>query len=156
MKPTHGKYYSHRKTYACWQGMKQRCYNKNCCNYNSYGGRGIIVCDRWMHSFENFLADMGKKPEGMSIDRINNDGNYEPSNCRWTTVKVQQSNRRKCHHITHDGITLTVECWGERIGRHPTTIHSRLKAGWSIPEALSPDLKHSGSIPHHETKGNKG
>ena len=75
--------------------MKMRCYNEKSSGYKYYGGRGIQICDRWLESYENFLADMGERPEGLSIDRIENDGNYEPSNCRWATVLEQNRNKRK-------------------------------------------------------------
>ena len=80
-------------TYRSWQNMKTRCLNPNHPRFKNWGGRGIKVCERWM-DFTNFLADMGEKPEGLTLDRINNDGNYEPGNCRWATRKQQVQNRR--------------------------------------------------------------
>lgn len=84
--------------YISWCSMKQRCYNPNRKNYKNYGGRGITICDEWLNSFENFYKDMGKRPEGTTIDRINPNGNYEPSNCRWSTKKEQNMNRRNVRH----------------------------------------------------------
>ena len=89
------------KLRATWYSMKQRCYNPNSAAYKNYGGRGIKVCDKWLKSFEAFYDDMGTRPEGMSIDRINNDGNYEPSNCKWSTPKEQSSNRRNCKEVAY-------------------------------------------------------
>lgn len=88
---THGM--SGTSTFKCWQDMLGRCLNENHQSFGYYGGRGITVCDRWL-KFENFLEDMGKRPSNLSIDRINNDGNYEPDNCRWATMQVQASNKR--------------------------------------------------------------
>ena len=80
-------------TYQSWQAMKQRSLNPNCPAYKDYGGRGIKVCERWM-DFANFLTDMGERPKGKTLDRINNDGDYEPGNCRWSTPKEQNQNQR--------------------------------------------------------------
>ena len=82
------------KTYTTWLSMKQRCLNPNHTFYSYYGGRNITICDRWKSSFKNFLEDMGERPEGKTLDRINSNGNYEPNNCKWSTSKEQISNRR--------------------------------------------------------------
>ena len=87
-------------TYRSWQSMKDRCQNSNCPAYKNYGGRGIAVCERWM-DFANFLEDMGTRPEGKTLDRIDNDGNYEPGNCRWATPKEQTQNRRPLKPYIH-------------------------------------------------------
>lgn len=85
---------THAAELSIWYGMLKRCYNPKNASYKYYGGRGITVCDRWRESFETFLGDMGSRPNGLTLDRINNDGNYEPSNCKWTTLSVQNSNKR--------------------------------------------------------------
>ena len=97
LKHGHNRRAGPTRTYNTWCSMVQRCLNEHNPRYKYYGARGIAICDRWQgeHGFENFLADMGERPEGKSIDRINNDGNYEPGNCRWATQKEQVRNQRK-------------------------------------------------------------
>jgi hypothetical protein len=104
--------------------------------YKYYGGRGIKVCDRWMQ-YENFLADMGAKPDGMSLDRINPDGNYEPGNCRWASKTEQMNNRRNSRLITAFGKTLTLPQWVQETGLGYYTIYQRLRTGVPPEEALS-------------------
>lgn len=132
---------THRREYASWTSMLQRCRNPRCNRYARYGGRGITVCDAWS-SFANFLSDMGSRPEGTTLDRINNDGNYEAGNCRWATHVQQAKNKSatpsKWDALTHDGLTLTHKEWAARLGVSPDTIQSRIRnQGWPVDLALS-------------------
>lgn len=117
--------------------MRARCTNPKDMRWPNYGGRGIKVCDRWLHSFENFLADMGEKPQSrprsVSIERSNNDGDYEPSNCRWAGAKEQGNNTRSNRFVEHDGITLTLTEWAKRLGISPSGLHSRYLKGEMPP-----------------------
>lgn len=123
-------------TYKSWSSMKARCNNPNHIEYNRYGGRGISVCDRWK-SFENFVNDMGMRPIGSSIDRIDSNGNYEPSNCRWANDKEQASNRRKNRRLTVNGICKTVAEWSRTPNAaSDKVIYKRIYLGWSDEEAV--------------------
>lgn len=134
-KRKHGRSCSGDATYAAWCAMRSRCLNDSHESYPNYGGRGISICERWME-FANFLADMGDRPQGMEIDRINNDGNYEPGNCRWATKKQQMQNRRTVINITIDGETLCIAEWARRMGVLHSGIRMRLVRGMNPTEAV--------------------
>ena len=121
--------------YYVWEKMRDRCNNKNAHNYKNYGGRGIKVCERW-NSFARFVNDMGERPEDTTLDRINNDGNYEPGNCRWATRKQQSRNMSRNRNLTHDGLTMCVEDWAPHIGIKENALRIRLKR-WQVATALS-------------------
>lgn len=115
--------------YHSWNSMMGRCYNPNAAGYKNYGGRGLKVRERW-HKFENFLADMGDRPQGMTLDRIDNDGNYGPGNCRWATAKQQLHNKRTNHYIeTPQGVILLADASGLS-GINSGTLFVRNKNGW--------------------------
>jgi hypothetical protein len=139
-----GKYTGH-PLQPMYRGMVQRCYNKNNKRYKHYGGRGITVCDRWLEKikgFENFLEDMGERPEGKySIDRINNNGNYEPSNCRWATASEQNRNYSKNRIIEYKGEKKIMIEWAEEKNIKYDTIHQRLNNGWSVEAAIETPLR---------------
>ncbi len=123
--------------YSSWCNMLSRCRNENTPKYHNYGGRGIKVCERW-EKFENFIEDMGNRPRGTTIERINNNGNYEPSNCRWATRKEQDNNRRDNHLLEFGGKTQTLSQWAEEIGMKPTTLSARINDySWPIEKALT-------------------
>jgi hypothetical protein len=123
-------------TYKVWLAMRHRCSNRKSNRWPMYGGRGITVCDRWRTSFANFLADMGERPPGTSIDRIENNGNYDPGNCRWATPKEQARNTRANVVFESSGPLTLAEC-SERAGLSACAIPQRLKRGWSVDRALS-------------------
>lgn len=125
--------------YLTWQAMKRRCYTPTHKDYANYGGRGISICDRWLNSFEAFLGDMGPRPEARSIDRINNDGNYEPGNCRWATASEQSRNTRDSVTINHLGRTMPLVEAADLVGVNRHTARSRLKTGRPLELVLSKD-----------------
>ncbi len=125
------------KEYTVWVCMKGRCYNPRHKKFRIYGGRGIIVCKRWLNSFETFLADMGPRPSGMSLERKNTNGNYEPSNCVWATQKTQQNNRRNNRMLEADGKRLTATQWSKITGISPQRILCRIdRELWTAERAL--------------------
>lgn len=131
------------KTYRVWSRMKERCLNPKHDNYEYYGGKGIKICDRWLESFENFRADMGEIPEGMTIERKDRDKDYCPENCIWATNIEQQNNRSNNLRLEYNGKTQTAAQWGRELGIPLLRISSRIRLGWTVQEALTtpPDPK---------------
>lgn len=125
-KTTHGGTY--KKEYTIWENMLGRCYNKNSQRFDRYGGRGIVVCERWRHSFSNFLEDMGDRPtDKHSIERVNNNGNYEPSNCKWATKEEQAKNTSFCIYYRVGEITQHVNAWSRQWNKQYRTTMKILK-----------------------------
>lgn len=143
-KTTHGMRKS--KEYVVWCNMISRCENPNNRNYKYYGGRGITVCPDF-HSFECFIKSMGPRPLGCTIDRIDNNGNYEPSNCRWANEETQKNNRSDNVFITYKGETLTIAQWSKAINIPMITLWNRIKkCHWPIEKALTnPIMSHADS-----------
>jgi len=122
-------------TYVSWYSMVKRCLNPTSSRYDKYGARGISVCERW-RAFENFLADMGERPTGTSLDRIDVNGNYGPGNCRWATPRQQARNTTRNHRVSFRGETLTVIEWAEGVGVSGSSMWRRLKR-WPVERALT-------------------
>src|SRR5215510_2760970 len=133
-RPEHGL--TGTRVYKTWRSMKERCLNPKNPSYKCYGGRGIKICERWL-SFENFLADMGDKPLGLTLERKDNNGDYTPENCYWATAKEQARNRGTNRYLTYNGITKTLTEWAEEKGMSPAALARRLNAEWSLEEALT-------------------
>lgn len=131
----------HTPLYEVWKCMRQRCYDSNCSGWLRYGGRGILVCDRWM-SFPAFYEDMGDIPfEGASIERIDNDANYEKGNCRWATRIEQANNKRNNRALSLWGVTRNLSEWSRIVEIKRETIAMRLRSGWSIEKALLAEVR---------------
>ena len=126
------------KTFQCWSSMKQRCLNEKSQSYKSYGGRGIGICEKWINSFFEFVLDMGEKPEGMSLDRIDNNGDYEPSNCRWATPKQQANNRNANVVVEWNGESKTLTEWATFLGVNCVTFLDRYRRGMRGADLLNP------------------
>jgi hypothetical protein len=132
----------HSREYLAWLAMKTRCTNRNYPKWHRYGGRGITICDRWLHSFEAFFADVGPKPTKFhTLDRHpDNDGNYEPGNVRWATQEEQSRNRYNNLLITRNNETRTLQEWCEILGRNYSTTYYRITVSGMSPEEALTDL----------------
>ncbi len=127
-----------KRLYGIYYGMRTRCYNKTDSSYRSYGARGITVCDEWLedfYAFQDWAFSNGYR-EDLSIDRIDNNGNYSPENCRWADNKTQANNRRTTHFLTIDGETHSASQWARMVGVDRSVIYGRLKHGWSDKDAV--------------------
>lgn len=129
--------YTGTPTFKSWETMKQRCLNPNARGYERYGGRGIKICKRWLAGFENFLEDMGERPAGRTLDRIDVNGDYKPGNCRWETPSRQQRNRSDRDILHWNGKSLCIADWSDITKIPAPIIVWRMKNGWQISDALS-------------------
>ena len=128
-----------QKIYKVWSGIKQRCFNPNSNRYKNYGGRGISICDEWKNSFETFCKwalENGYK-EGLSIDRIDHEKDYEPSNCRWATREEQENNKRNSVYYEIDGVKHTISEWADLYNMPKELVRTRVKRGMNIKKALT-------------------
>jgi len=137
---THGL--TKTRAFNCWNSMMHRCYSQHSKSFKNYGGRGIIVCDSW-HKVENFYKDMGDPALGLTLDRIDVNGNYEPSNCHWATKRQQIRNRRNTVFLTICCQTKTLAQWCEEFNKPIPVINGRLKRGWDPIKALTFPLNYS-------------
>lgn len=135
---------SHRMTksteYRIWSTMWQRCTNQKHDAYPYYGGRGISVCERWK-SFENFFADVGPRPRGLTLDRIDGNANYEPGNCRWATFSEQMRNRRSTIFVSHESESLCLSDWERKLGFNPGTLRLRFSRGDRPPYLFRSEVR---------------
>lgn len=131
------------RLYKIWCGMKYRCYNSNSDEYETYGGRGIRICKEWNLNFRKFYdwAMNNGYEDNLTIDRINVNGNYTPENCRWTTMKVQENNKRNNRIIEYKNKMQTISQWADDIGTRKEVIYYRLNHGWSVERALTQPVK---------------
>ena len=132
-----------KKLYKIRTKMIERCTNPNCDRYKDYGGRGIKICDEWLNDYDSFVdwSKMNGYKEGLSIDRIDNNGNYEPSNCRWITKREQNRNKRTNKMVTYKGETKPLIVWCEELGLKYDPIHNRLEKRWDVEKAFTKPLR---------------
>jgi hypothetical protein len=136
----------HQGLYEIWYSMKKRCYNSKAINYERYGGRGITICDEWLHNFHSFAkwSICNGYEKGLQLDRIDNDKGYSPENCKFSTAKEQANNRRSNVNITFEGRTQTLKMWAEEAGINYWTVHKRIvRLHWSFEKAIrTPTREH--------------
>jgi len=152
----HTRFFKHgekrTQLYYVWSTAKGRCSNPKDPNYARYGGRGIRMCKAWRDSFLQFKKDMGPRPPGLSLDRIDNDGPYSKKNCRWITHLEQMRNQRKTKRFSHEGYNLTLGEWAERVGIAESCLYYRVnEAKWPITRALTTPPKVGGNKPQRPT-----
>ena len=126
-------------TYTSWCAMITRCTNTKQRQYKDYGGRGIVVCPKWKE-FTGFLEDMGEKPEGMTLDRIDNSEGYYADNCRWATTKEQAQNTRRNRYLTFKGELLTLQGFSDKVGLKRECVAARLRRGWTVEQIATTPL----------------
>lgn len=126
---------SRTPTYRTWNSMRQRCYDPNHPAYPRYGGRGICVCERWLDSILAFVEDMGERPSGLTLERIDNEGDYSPQNCKWATAKEQANNTRKTRYVTVDGKRELAREVAAENDISPSQLSVRLANGWTVEQA---------------------
>lgn len=146
------KVVSSTREYQIWKSMRKRCRNPRDKDYHKYGARGIGVCERWS-SFQSFLADMGPAPEGKTLDRVDNDGDYGPSNCRWSTPMQQSRNTRINRWLTHEGRTMCATDWSAELGLGRGTLQCRIARGWTEDRIFSKKVGHGRYVRSRRTEG---
>jgi len=122
--------------YTTWIEMRRRCRDPRRQAYKNYGGRGIKVCERWQ-DFWNFVDDVGERPKGHTLDRVDNNGDYGPDNFRWADINTQASNRRTCKYLPWQGQTKTISQWSRHTGIHKDTLNQRTRLGWPVSRILT-------------------
>lgn len=145
LKPTHVTHGHTRKgkfnrTYSIYRDMRTRCENPNYKEFHLYGGRGITVCERWKSGYENFLADMGERPDGLTLERVDVNKGYSPENCKWATKIEQANNKRNSAFLTLNGETMTVAQWATKLKMNASTLYYRRSKGYTAENILSATL----------------
>jgi len=139
---------SDTRDYWTYRNMLKRCYDKNNSEYHNYGARGVLVCDRWLgpDGFVNFISDMGRKPSGLTLDRIDNNGSYSPQNCRWATVEEQNNNMRRTPKVAYNGKVRKLKEVCSELSLPYRIIYNRLLTGWDVNRALSQPVISRGNV----------